>query len=100
MSQTLVDGFEAEDYTNLKLGNGVSLSIKDDVYSYLKDKPAFHAWIRENGLEDLFSVNYQTMSSMVKTKLIDGEPIPPGIEPYFKQSITVRGVKNLGDQEG
>jgi hypothetical protein len=35
------------------------------------------------------------MNSMVKTSLIDGKEVPPGIETYFKQSITVRGIKGL-----
>lgn len=95
MIQELVDLLEAEGYTNLKLNNGVSLSIKDDVYSKVTDKQAFHQWIKNNQLEDLFSVNYQTMNSMVKTSLIDGKEVPPGIETYFKQSITVRGIKGL-----
>jgi hypothetical protein len=95
LDQLLVDKMEGEDYTNLKLGNGISLSIKDDVYATVKDKPKFNEWVRETDQEDLFTVNYQTMSSLVKNNLINGEELPPGIDVYFKQSITVRGVKNL-----
>lgn len=95
MQQELVDLLESQDFTSLKLGNGVSISIKDDVYVTVKDKQVFHTWVRESNLEDLFSVNYQTMSSMVKNKLIDGEELPPGIDTYFKQSIMVRGGKNV-----
>jgi hypothetical protein len=95
MIQELVELLEGEGYSALKLGNGISMSIKDDVYCAVKDKESFYKWIKENDLEDLFSVNYQTMSSMVKNKLIDGEEIPPGIETYFKQGIIVRGIKNL-----
>ena len=85
------------------MGDTVRINSIGDVsvYSYVKDKMAFYGWIRETGQEDLFSVNYQTMNSMVKTSLVDGKEVPPGIEPYFKQSISIRGVKNLnGDQEG
>jgi hypothetical protein len=95
LDQMLVERMESESYTSLKLSNNISLTIKDDVYCTVKDKPKFHSWIRSTGQEDLFSVNYQTMSSMTKTNLIDGDPIPPGIDVYFKQSIQVRGVKNL-----
>jgi hypothetical protein len=93
MSQELVEMLENEGYSNVKVENGASISIKDDVYCSVSDKEAFYSWIKEQGLDDLFTVNYQTMSSMVKNKLIDMEPIPPGIGTYFKQSITLRGGK-------
>lgn len=95
MQQELVDLLESQDFTSLKLGNGVSISIKDDVYCTVKDKQKFNSWVRETEQEDLFTVNYQTMSSLVKQKLIEGEDIPPGIDTYFKQSIMVRGGKNV-----
>ena len=94
MQQELVDLLESQDFTSLKLSNGVSISIKDDVYCSVKDRAAFNKWVRDEGLEDLFTVNYQTMSSMVKNFLIEGKDVPPGIEPYFKQSIMLRGGKN------
>jgi hypothetical protein len=99
MNQELVDYLDSNDVVSLKMGNGISMSIKDDVYCSVSDKISFNQWIRDSGLEDLFSVHYQTMASMVKNKLIDGEEIPPGITPYFKQGITVRGVKNLEQGE-
>jgi hypothetical protein len=95
--QELIEMMESQDYTSVKLEGGVSISIKDDVYSSVKDKPAFMSWISENDMEDLLSVNYQTMNSLVKSRLIDGQPVPAGIEPYFKQSIMIRGV-NYDDE--
>lgn len=97
MTRELVERMESSDFSSVKITEGVSISIKDDVYCTAVDKPAFHQWIKENSLEDLFTVNYQTMSSMVKTRLINGEEIPPGINTYFKQGITIRGVKELSD---
>lgn len=99
MNQMLVEQMEAQDYTNLKMGNGVSLSIKDDVYCTVKNKKEFYDWIEETGQQDLLTVNYQTMASMTKTCLVDGTPIPPGIDTYFKQSITVRGAKGIANVE-
>lgn len=92
MDQELVDMMESLDFNSVKLETGVSLSIKDDVYCNVQDKTSFHQWIKENNLEDLFTVHYQTMSSMVKEALTSGKPIPPGIGTYFKQSIMVRGA--------
>jgi len=97
MTQVLVDKLESEDYTSLKLSNGVSLSIKDDVYCSVSDKRIFYDWIESTGQQDLLSVNYQTMSALTKNLLTDGKEIPPGISTYFKQGITVRGAKGLSD---
>lgn len=95
LDQELVDMLEAQDFTQVRLNGGISLTIKDDVYCTVKDKQAFLTWIDEQGLTDLLSVNYQTMAAMVKTNLIAGEPVPPGIDTYFKQSITMRGAKDV-----
>lgn len=97
MTQVLVDKLESEDYTSLKLTNGVSLSIKDDVYCSVSDKVKFYDWIEETGQQDLLTVNYQTMSALTKTLLIDGKEPPPGVSTTFKQGITVRGAKGLTD---
>lgn len=97
MTQVLVDRLESEDYTSLKLNNGVSLSIKDDVYCSVADKKAFYDWIEETDQMDLLTVNYQTMSALTKGYLTDGKEAPPGVATYFKQGITVRGAKGLSD---
>lgn len=94
MNQELVEMLEAQDFSNIKINTGVSLYIKDDVYCTVKEKPIFLKWIKDNGMEDLLSVNYQTMSALVRTHLQEGTPIPPGIDTYFKQSITMRGGHN------
>jgi len=103
MQQVLVSLLEDQTLTNIKLDMGVSMSIKDDVYCKVDNKESFYTWIEDTDQMDLLTVNYQTMSSLVK-KRISGEivvgegeeAIPPGIETYFKQSIMVRGAKNLG----
>ncbi len=95
MEQELVELMEGEDFSSVKLSNDVSIYIKDDVYVTVKNKEEFHNWVRETDQEDLLTVNYQTMSALVKNRLIESEPIPPGVSAYFKQSISVRGAKNV-----
>jgi hypothetical protein len=106
MTQILVELMEDEALTNVKMDNGVSMSIKDDVYCNVENKQLFNQWIKETGQEDLLTVNYQTMASIVKKRLSgeltigEGEEtIPPGINTYFKQGIMVRGAKNLGIED-
>lgn len=95
--QELIDMMENENFTTVKLGVGVSISIKDDIYCTVKDKPLFMNWISQNDMEDLLSVNYQTMAAMAKSRLQDGLPIPDGIDTYFKQSIMIRGASNVDE---
>lgn len=94
--QELVDMMEALDFTNVKIEGGMSLTIKDDIHCTVKDRQAFLHWISENDMEDLLSVNYQTMSAMAKNRLLEGQPLPTGIDTYFKQGITLRGA-NISD---
>lgn len=98
MNQELVELMEASDFNKVTLTDEVTLAIKDDVYCVVKDKQAFHTWISETDQEDLLTVNYQTMSALAKKRLLDGEALPPGIDTYFKQSITVYGGKNVEGQ--
>ncbi|HEY1645797.1 MAG TPA: hypothetical protein VGF75_05510 [Candidatus Saccharimonadales bacterium] len=95
--QELIEMMESQDFTSVKIDGGMAISIKDDIYCTVKDRPAFLSWIGENDMEDLLSVNYQTMSAMAKGRLIEGEPLPTGIETYFKQGITLRGA-NISDE--
>ena len=96
--QELVDMMEAHDFTSVKVGVGVSIFIKDDIYCTVKDKPAFMKWISENDMEDLLSVNYQTMAAVTKGRIVEGQPVPDGIDTYFKQSIMVRGASNVDEK--
>lgn len=98
-NQMLVDMLEAADFSSVKLNTGVSIFIKDDVYVTVKDKAIFHDWIHKEELEDLLTVNYQTMAAMVKNKLIEGQELPPGVATYFKQTITMRGGKYVGEAD-
>lgn len=98
MNQELVELLEASDFTQVKLGSGVSLNIKDDVYVTVKNRQEFLAWIDEEELTDLLTVNYKTMESLVKNRIIDGQEVPPGIDTYFKQSIQMRGGKNDSEE--
>lgn len=97
MEQELIDMMESQDFTSVKIDGGMGISIKDDIYCTVKDRQGFLGWIGENDMEDLLSVNYQTMSAMAKGRLISGEPLPTGIETYFKQGITLRGA-NISDE--
>jgi phage host-nuclease inhibitor protein Gam len=92
-SQILVDRLETDGTSSFKLTNGTSFFIKDDPYSSVQDKPALYKYLKENGMEDLFSVNYQTLSAIMKERLENGEELLPGVAVYMKTSIQRRTSK-------
>lgn len=86
LSQLLVDDLEGEDESKVVNSAG-TFAIKDSPYPQVKDRAAYLAWIRQEGLEDLLSVNYKTTEGMVKGMIEKGEALPPGIEVFIKTSI-------------
>jgi hypothetical protein len=90
LSQMLIPQMEQDGVDMFRLDSGESLSIKDEPYSSVDNRPMFLTWIRNQNLEDLLTVNYQTMNSMVKERLTKGLQAPPGIKVFLKQSITKR----------
>jgi hypothetical protein len=88
--QLLVDDLETDGLTQIRTGDGTSFSLKDDVYTSVEDRAAFMAWIKENGLEDILSVHYQTMNGMVKERFENAQPLPPGLKAFYKTGILRR----------
>lgn len=90
LSQLVIDELERLGLSSVKLADGSSINMKDEPYSRVKDQHVFLSWIREQGLDSLLTVNYQTMNAMVKDRLITGDEPPPGIDVFIKTSITRR----------
>jgi hypothetical protein len=89
--------FEADDVTSVKFSNGITLREGIEPLANVKDRDALHKWINETGQAELFTVNYQTLNSVVKQMLLEGKPIPPGIEVFMKQKLSAVGLKQKGE---
>lgn len=90
----MIKAMEADGTNMFRLDSGESLSIKDEPYTSVEDKPAFMKWLHETEQDDLLSVHYQTMNSMVKERLESGRNVPPGLKVFIKQSITRRKARS------
>jgi hypothetical protein len=88
LSQLMIKELEADGLEQVRLDTGDLITIKDEPYVSVEERPTFIAWIRQTGQEDLLTVHYQTMSSMTKKMLQNGENPPPGLRVFLKQSIT------------
>lgn len=90
VQQELVERMEEQGITGIKTLDHGNFFLKDDPYSSVQDRSAFHQWIRETGQEGLFTVMYQTANGIVKECLSSGKPLPPGMAVFMKTSVTRR----------
>lgn len=85
--QLLVQTMEAEDVSSLKLDTGRSISTWIEPYPQVTDQEAFRQWCVENGLERSLRLWPATTTSLVKQRLMDGKPEPPGITIYSRNIV-------------
>jgi hypothetical protein len=71
----------------LRLSTGDTIRVQKEPYGQVVDKEAFRQWCIANGYERQLQLWPSTMSSIVKERLISGEPEPDGCETYAKTTI-------------
>lgn len=99
IDQHIVKKLESQGMTQMRHVVAGLLSIKDTPYVSIIDQPAMMQWVRETNRESLLTVNYQTMSGIVNTMLIDGQPPPKFVKVYMKSNIGQTGANKGGDDE-
>jgi hypothetical protein len=73
--------------TSLKLADGSTFRVQDEVYVGVVDKEAFRKWCIAAGLEMSLQLWPGTTTSMTKERLIAGEPEPDGVKAYMKPKV-------------
>lgn len=91
LSQLLLERLEADGDSKFVNAFG-TFYVADDPYSKVVDKLSYLAWVREQGLEALLTVPYQSTNVQVKERLEAGEPLPPGVEVYIKSAVRRRSA--------
>jgi hypothetical protein len=94
LTHVFVQRFEEDDVTSMKFADGVTLSENVEPLPNVKNREELYKWIKQEKLIDLLTINYQTLASLVKQLLLEGKPIPPGVEVYMKQKLSAKGLKN------
>jgi hypothetical protein len=82
--QLLHEAYEHAGITSVKLDDGSSVRIQFEPVARIEDREAFRRWCLENGLEAQLMLPYQTTNSLVKERLLDGEPEPSGVKTYVR----------------
>lgn len=85
----LAERFEADGTTSIKNELG-TFYIQDEPYSQVVDKEAINIWIIQNGMDELRQPPWQTLNAIVKQRLENGEPVPPGVDVYMKTKVVMR----------
>lgn len=66
-------------------------------YATVQDFDAFMKWARENDQEGMLRLDKrvsQAMNDLVRERIEDGEPLPPGLGSYPKAPVKVFGLKD------
>ena len=95
LTREFINRFEEDGVSSMTFKSGLSIGTSPEPYPVVQDGVKMMAWIKENKLDDLLSLNYQTMASLVKQHLIDGKELPPGIDVFIKDKLSARGLKNV-----
>jgi hypothetical protein len=89
VSQLLIDAYEADDITTLKLTTGQTVRTQPEPYPTIQDKEKFRLWCLNEGLEREMHLHSQTASSLVKEMLLEGNPEPEGVKAFIKTKVVL-----------
>jgi hypothetical protein len=87
ISELMIEKFEGEEISAIRTQAGYLVSSKYDPYASVKDKEAFITWVKENGYENLLTIQWQTMNSITKELLENGMAPPDGVEVFLKPGL-------------
>jgi hypothetical protein len=90
VEQLMVDQYEIEGVTSMKLDTGGSLGMQMEPYAQVQDRDECRKWCIAEGLENLMMVPWATINSLTKQRLLDGQPEPPGVKAYAKVKFVLR----------
>lgn len=87
--QMLVEQYDADDLTSLRLDDGGSVRVQPEPYTKVEDKAALRKWCEENGLSDQLTLPWQTLNGVTKERLLDGQDEPTGTSVWIKNKVVV-----------
>lgn len=90
VSEMLIDSYEEQEISSLKLENGDTLRIDLKPYPKMlgiEGRELFRQWCLGQGLEREMHLHHGTATSLVCEVLLKGEPEPPGVEAFMKEKL-------------
>lgn len=93
LSQLLVENFEASGLSKIQLTTGETCYTQTEPYSSVSDQQALLAFIKKQKMQNLLTLQWQTMNSLNKERLTAGKSPLPGTEVFLKTAVRLRGGK-------
>ena len=90
ISQLLVDQYESEGGTSVKLHDGHTVSVQYEPYAQVVDREPFRLWCVANDLEKALTLPWQTTNAITKERLLAGLAEPDGIKAHARTKIVLR----------
>lgn len=90
LKQMVVDQYENEDTTSIRLESGEMVRVQPEPYAQVQNKDLFRAWCIANGYADSLVLPWQTTNSLTKERLLAGESEPPGVKAHVVSKIVLR----------
>lgn len=92
--QLMIEQMEAEGVTGLRIDGVGNVSTWQEPYSRVADQAAFRDWfLADPDLKQKATLMWQTIDSLTKQRLLNGEEPPPGVEVYAMHKV------RLGERE-
>jgi hypothetical protein len=88
-SQLLVETYENEGITSMKLGTGTSVRFQQEPHAVVINAEMLRQWAITNGLEKSLQLPWQTTNKLTKEALLEGENEPDGVVAFAKDKIVM-----------
>ena len=93
LGQLIKDKFEEQNVNSVQTEDGETFKLHVEPYISVIDREALHQWVdAHEDLQYLWSVHPQSLASLVKSHLENGEDdqIPPCVKVFLKTQVRVR----------
>jgi ribosomal protein L37AE/L43A len=77
----------------VKMTDGDTLRVQPEVYAMVKDKAVFRHWCMQNNLANKMELPEKPTHDLMKIRLLNGQPEPPGTEAYVRTRIVFAPFK-------
>ena len=86
LERIMLDLMEGSKLDSIVTTSG-SYSRQDVLGVAMEDRGIFYAYLKANGMEDLFSVNANTAAMIVKEALLGDKELPPGTSVHMRSVL-------------
>lgn len=86
LERIMLDLLDASKLDSVSLASG-NFSRQDKLNVTMEDRGVFYAYLKANGMEDLFSVNANTAAMIVKEAVLADKELPPGTSVSISSTL-------------